>query len=304
MSRRKLAAVAEATYRLRAGTATRRDTDLLDQVALQPLPGGYNNPLYRLRLDGRDLCLKLPVVDNRHRAQREWQTLTLLARRGRPLAPQPVWRAEHHDRPAILMTLLAGTSLGGTSLRPSQLDALGEALTDLYRITPADITEPLPDVVMPAPTMLTRLRRTWASPPTPASPSLDRDLQALWQRWSTGPDPHLLRTPTPQALGRGDPSLANILWDGTRLAMLDFEYAGWTDPAYELADLIEHPQSRATPDHIWDTFIDQFNLDPTARTRHHAARRMFSLFWLVRLSLHPDHQLTTQAERAKHLLTQ
>ena len=93
MSRRKLAAVAEATYRLRAGTATRRDTDLLDQVALQLLPGGYNNPLYRLRLDGRDLCLKLPVVDNRHRAQREWQTLTLLARRGRPLAPQPVWRA-------------------------------------------------------------------------------------------------------------------------------------------------------------------------------------------------------------------
>jgi thiamine kinase-like enzyme len=140
----------------------------------------------------------------------------------------------------------------------------------------------------------------WTSPPKRASPILDHDLQARWQRWSTGPDPHLLRTPAPQALGCGDPSLANILWDGTHLAMLDFEYAGWTDPAYELADLIEHPHSRGTPDHTWDTFTDRFTLDPTARARHHAARRMFSLFWLARA----DQRPATQAERAQHLLSQ
>lgn len=303
MSSPQLAAIAEAAYRRRAGTAAAGDLDLLDEVALQPLAGGINNPLYRLRHDGRDLCLKLPLVDHRHRAHREWQTLTLLTRRGHPRTPHPVWRSPRQDRPAIAMTFVAGAPLAGTCLQPRQLDALAAALADLYSITPADVAEPVAQVATPAPAMLQRVRDDCATPSSGPSAGPGRlQLLEFWRRWSSGPDPQtLLRTPTTQVLGRGDPSLANILWDGAELTLLDFEYSGWTDPAYELADLLEHPESRATPDLTWNNFVDRFDLDPDARARHRAARRMLALFWLARRRSNDD-RLTAQADRIRHLL--
>ena len=300
MSAVPLSAVAAAAYRHHAGTATPDDHDVLEQVALQPLAGGLNNPLYRLRHDDRDLCLKLHRVDHHHRAAREWLALTLLAHRGHPPAPRPVWRSDREDHPAIVMTFAAGTPLGGVRLQSRQLDAVAAALADLYRITPADVTGAVPLVATPAPAMLRRIQRTCTALTDPADPG-QAPLIELWQRWSTGPDPALIRVPVPQVFGRGDPSLANLLWDGAELTLLDFEYAGWSDPAYELADLIEHPQSCATPDHAWHSLVDRFGFDPDARARHHAARRMLALFWLARRRP-DDDRYHAQADRARRLL--
>lgn len=292
-------ALVEAAHRSRAGTATPEDLDILDQMALRPLTGGMNNTLYRLRHDGRDLCLKLHRVDHRDRAHREWQALTLLTQRGHPRVPQPVWRSDRDDHPAIVMTYAAGTPLGGIHLQPPHLDALAAALTDLYSITPTDVTDALLEVTTPATAMLQRLHDTC----TPlAAGAEQRKLVDLWRRWSAGPDPDLFRAPLPQQVfGRGDPSLANAVWDGAELTLLDFEYSGWTDPAYELADLIEHPQSRATPDHTWHDFTERFALNPNAQARHLAARRMLALFWLTRWQP-DDHRHHAQADRTRHLL--
>lgn len=307
MSAPQLATIAAAAYRRRAGTAAAGDLDLFEEVALRPLAGGLNDPVYRLRHDGRDLCLKLPLVDHRRRAHREWQTLTLLARRGHPRTPCPVWCSHREDQPAIAMTFVAGAPLAGTCLNSEQLDALAAALVDLYSITPADVVEPVAQVVTPAPEMLRRVRDDCTTPTFgPARGPIagpDRlQLLEFWQRWSSGPDPQtLLRAPTMQILGRGDPNLANLLWDGAELTLLDFEYSGWTDPAYELADLLEHPESRATPDPTWNAFVDRFHLDADARARHRAARRMFALFWLARRRSTDDRR-TGQADRVRHLL--
>ena len=301
MSSPPLADVVGATYRRRAGTATPDDLGVLEEVALQPLTGGMNNQLYRLRHDGGDLCLKLHRVDHRHRADREWLTLTVLAGRGHPRAPHPVWRSDRDDHPAIVMTLAAGTPLGGACLQPPQLDAVVAALSDLYSITPADVIDPVPEAATPATAMLQRLHDTWTALTATADPR-QRQLVDLWQRWSSSPDPEVVHTPAPQqVLGRGDPSLANVLWDDTGLTLLDFEYSGWTDPAYELADLIEHPQSRGTPDHAWSVFVDRFELDSDARVRHRAARRMLALFWLARWRP-DDDRFAAQSDRTQHLL--
>ena len=297
-----LTAVAEAAYRHRAGAAAPLDLDVLEQVGLQPLSGGMNNALYRLWHDGRELCLKLHVVDDRRRAGREWATLTLLARRGHPRAPDPVWRSPRDDRPAIAMTFVGGEPLGDAHLQPAQLDAIAEALADLYSITPADVREPIAEVATPARAMLRRVRADWAAPDAAANPARQHDAQ-LWQSWAHGPDPEtLLRPPTQRVFGRGDPSLANLLWNGTRVALLDFEYSGWTDPAYELADLVEHPRSRGTPDATWYAFVDRFALDPSAVIRHRAARRMLALFWLARCQPgNAGH--AAQTDRVEHLLS-
>lgn len=298
----RLNALAEAAHRLHAGSASGRDRRLLGGVGLEPLTGGSNNPLYRFDLDGRALCLKLPV-DDRRRAEREWRALTLLSRRGKPTVPEPVWRSERPERPAIVMTYADGASLGSDPLAPPQLDALAGALTDVYAITPDAVAESFPDVVTPAPVMVTRVHRTWAELQATTDPEVaaDRhDLFVAWRRWYSGPEPQRLIAPTARAFGRGDPSLANLLWDGTRLTLLDFEYSGWTDPAFELADLVEHTQSRATPDHTWDQLIERFDLDPAARERHHAARRLMCLFWTAR-SWHHQGRFTLQAARTRHL---
>jgi len=43
--------------------------------------------------------------------------------------------------------------------------------------------------------------------------------------------------------------LANYLWDGHRIRIVDFEDAGRSDVAYELASLVEHLSARDTE---WD----------------------------------------------------
>jgi hypothetical protein len=40
--------------------------------------------------------------------------------------------------------------------------------------------------------------------------------------------------------GSGDGNLANYLWDGTRVRLVDFEYSGVSDRAFELAEATEH----------------------------------------------------------------
>ncbi len=40
--------------------------------------------------------------------------------------------------------------------------------------------------------------------------------------------------------GQGDANLANFLWDGERVRMVDFEDSGLSDRAFELAVLVEH----------------------------------------------------------------
>jgi aminoglycoside phosphotransferase (APT) family kinase protein len=43
-----------------------------------------------------------------------------------------------------------------------------------------------------------------------------------------------------RVLGHGDPNLANFLWDGSQLRLVDFEDSGPGDRAFELALLTEH----------------------------------------------------------------
>jgi len=89
-----------------------------------------------------------------------------------------------------------------------------------------------------------------------------------------------VRTPRccgPRRSGRywhRDPSLANYLWDGYRIRIVDFEDAAVSDPATELAILTEHLSARRLDA---DEFCGRFDVDPV---RLRAARRVWAMFWL------------------------
>lgn len=298
----------DAAQRTWHGEATSQDRVRLAEFEVQRLYGGRNNPLYRFRLGGRWCCLKLHLVDGRQRAQREWQALRLLSGCGEPTVPRPVYYQPSNSRPALVMEFLDGAPLGDRPLGPAQLAALRAALQAMYTITPDEMHEPMREVVTTAAEMVERMRERWAT--LAANPPADETRATLlraWEAWVAGPDPKVLSGPAPAVFGRGDPSLGNCLWDGHRVALVDFEYAGWTDRAFELGDLVEHPQSRATPDTRWEQFIDGFGLTDQERARYVAGRRLLCFFWLARWWPATGQPSATgpfaaQVERAEQLL--
>jgi thiamine kinase-like enzyme len=96
---------------------------------------------------------------------------------------------------------------------------------------------------------------------------------------------------------RGDPNLANCLWDGREVRLIDFEYSGWGERAFDLADLTEHVQSRNTPDETRDAFVAGFGLTAGEWGRFRASQRLMACFWVLRLWPREDGEDAGKRER-------
>jgi thiamine kinase-like enzyme len=136
-----------------------------------------------------------------------------------------------------------------------------------------------------------------------------RTAHAAGTAWLDRPDAALTHPPDRAVFGRGDCNLSNFLWDGTRMRHVDFEDSGRSDVAVDLAELVEHIATRATPESTWSGFVGSFGLSEHGRERHLAARRLFALCWLVLLlpggpasARNPAGTLEAQAERVIALL--
>jgi Phosphotransferase enzyme family len=213
------------------------------------------------------------------------------------LAPEPISADLDAVPPTVTMTVVAGEPLGG-SLAPAQLTALAIAITTLWAVPHDDpaVIEPWSDDLSFA--------RTLTEGPRPAGGVSARAFDAA-HAWWDGNDPMLLQTP-PQTtvLGHRDPNLANYLWDGTHVRIVDLEDAAVSDPATEVAILLEHLSAR---DLDTDDFCGRLTVD---QPRLHAARRVWAMFWLRLLlpggpaeARNPPGTAELQAERLLDLLT-
>jgi Phosphotransferase enzyme family len=82
---------------------------------------------------------------------------------------------------------------------------------------------------------------------------------------------------------QGDPNLANHLWDGDSVHLVDFEASGRGDQATELADFVEHVTVWAHAGISAEAFLDRFDLSPGERRQITQLRRLFAAFWVMRL---------------------
>jgi thiamine kinase-like enzyme len=89
-------------------------------------------------------------------------------------------------------------------------------------------------------------------------------------------------------LGQGDCNLANFLWDGAQVRVLDFEDSGPSDRAFELALLVEHISAWSGAGLNADLFLALFRLTASGQARLSEFRRLTALYWL--LLLLPDGQ--------------
>jgi len=80
-----------------------------------------------------------------------------------------------------------------------------------------------------------------------------------------------------------DPNLANHLWDGHSVHLVDFETSGHSDRATELADYVEHITVWAHAGINAEAFLDRFDLNPGKCQQITQLRRLFAAFWVMRL---------------------
>ncbi|WP_424215232.1 aminoglycoside phosphotransferase family protein [Streptomyces sp. BI20] len=238
-----------------------------------------------------DTVVKTYASWDRGEARREWRSLTLLAHHAPGHAPRPLAARLDLRPPRITMERLPGTPLRGTDVPPEAVEALADTLRAVHTAVPAAALARQPEAAWHAARLDARARAGLdhpaldpALPPTPEGPGpLARralaEARVLVARESLAE--HSGTRALVPVLGLADGNLANHLWDGERVRLVDFEDSGRCDRAFELATMCEHPS--AWVDTRFDAELLLAHLAPAApeaaRLRH--LRRLVAVLWLV-----------------------
>ncbi|MET8420747.1 phosphotransferase [Streptomyces sp. NPDC005098] len=246
--------------------------------------------------------------DGEHK--REWRALTLLEQYSPGLAPSPVEANLSAAPPTIVMSRLAGSPLRGARVTPDQLLSMARTMTNMYEAVPRKVAADLPlrlwnqhHAVRGIRVRYARLGERVPSPFVTQAVSTGMSwLQRSGLEAAGEPD-------MPPIFGQADGNLANFLWDGTQVRVVDFEDSGRSDRAYELADVVEHVSAWVDSEFDIPQFLGLFDLTGAEALRLRQCRRLFGLLWLLVLALedpsnprNPPGTAERQAERLLELL--
>ncbi len=191
------------------------------------------------------------------------------------------------------MSELPGTPLAG-KLTVAQLEALERTMRAMWAVPAHDLP---PRRYLPAEAYT--LGRAWFAGSARPAGLAGRAFDAVLAFLHEPPLPE----PAEKILGHGDPNLANYLWDGSLVRAVDFEDAGHSDVAYEVATIVEHLSARDTD---WSGFLAGFDVD-RERLRH--GRVLSAMLWLYLLlpgnpadRRNPPGTLQSQARRVLELI--
>jgi hypothetical protein len=228
----------------------------------------HNNRIFRLRAaDGRRAALKVYQQDGRQRLEREYDTLAFLRRHGFGGAPSPLLRLGDHY--AAVYTFEAGETRPAAAWTVAHAAHAGADAVEVCRQRPGDpgvdflpaasATFSFADQVRGIRMRLGRFAAYAAS--GAVSPEVRAllceddpvvQVERLLRAATSGLAQAQLEERVPPELWRlnpGDPAPHNTLLrdDGT-VCLVDFEYAGWDEPAALPACFLTAETSLALPD--------------------------------------------------------
>jgi aminoglycoside phosphotransferase (APT) family kinase protein len=248
------------------------------------LQGGRNNLLYRLEGPAGTFVAKFVIRDARDRAGREYNALAVLQSAGLQIAPRPVLL----DRDSYCQPLVAQEWLDGEALaHPPETDMdwarLAEVVILIHSVRPGREPSPLRPAVITAfspEEALQRVADEFARMPAaerlPGAERVAARLERMtFASWSP-PRPTLVRC---------DPNVTNVVRRAGTWACADWEYSGWGDPAYDVAEMMLHPSYRCVPESRWEWFGERvLEGDAAALERLQVYRKTINVWWLGRLS--------------------
>ena len=248
--------------------------------------GAGNNLLYRASSAAHDLAIKFTIRDQRDRAGREYAALLALQSAGLAIAPEPLWLdRDRYPQPVVVQSWLEGIVLAAPPAGDHEWRCLIEHYLAIHTLTQAHSSSALPPAVLNMVSVadgLDRIRQQLAYIPEPEQPAdlhdLIRNVEAApWPDW---PAPRL-------ALCRNDPNTLNFVRRPNAWDSVDWENAGWGDPAFEIADLITHPAYAAVVSERWEWLIDAYCAqcdDSGAAIRIRVYQRLMLVWWVARLA--------------------
>jgi aminoglycoside phosphotransferase len=231
---------------------------------------------------GRGVVIKRFRSWGRGEPAREWDALRLLAEFAPGLAAAPVRADLAADPPVIEMSRLPGVPLGGAPLSAAQADALALALGRLWNAVPRARLTDLNGPGLNASQLAHRVAGMLAAQHTIDDRALVRRAWQAGADWFAGDALDGLNGGD-VVLGQGDSNLANFLWDGTRVRIVDFEDCGPSDRAFELAVLVEHISAWSDAGLSAEVFLALFDLTAAEQVKVREYRRLAALFWLLML---------------------
>jgi aminoglycoside phosphotransferase (APT) family kinase protein len=259
-----------------------------------------------------DTVAKRYVAWQRDEPGREWAGLTLLAKQAPGLAPIPLRREEYDGEPTVVMSRLPGVPLGERPLPPAQVTALGDALRRLFAIPVEVVREAGLGERNNGPAPFSASVRELAAQEYALEgcrdPGLVAEARSAARSWLE--EFHAWPEAAENSvLGMADGNLANFLWDGEQCRLVDFEDCGVSDPAYELADLVEHASLRLPRLAEAEALVAAVGLTAEQRLRWAGYRPLFAAFWLLMLlpgnpafARNPPGSTEDQAHHLLHLL--
>jgi aminoglycoside phosphotransferase (APT) family kinase protein len=273
---------------------------LLDQVAeghlrdegrwqgwrVRRLAGGRNNLLYRANGAQGDLVLKFTVRDGRDRAGREFGALTALRQAGLSIAPEPILLDRtSYAQPVMVQSWLEGVVRATVPCTDAEWEKVAQHLASIHTVTPDRISVQLPWATINANDAeegKQRVREQMAHLPDEArSPAL----RALVRRLETARFPAWQSAPV--TLCRLDNNIENYVQRPGAWASVDWEYSGWGDPAFDVANLVTHVALMDVPQPQWNWFVDRYcglGEDETAPLRIQVYCEIMRVWWVARLA--------------------
>ncbi|MQA97804.1 MAG: phosphotransferase [Streptosporangiales bacterium] len=258
---------------------------------------------HELRL-GPSAVTKAYRWTDRDQPLREWRGLRLLHRYAPGLAPEPLSAEFDVIPPTVTMSRLPGSPVTGSVTGPLA-GALAAAITRLHDAVPAPELAALPPRAGAPEGLLTHVRTWHAETPPPDADLLAR-AYAAGGDWLARPgtERDILRPGRP-VFGTGDGNVHNFLWDGATVRVVDLEYCGRSDRPYEIAEVVEHISAWDNDPRGLTEVLARLPLDPAETERLTQCRRLFALYWFLRVlpeAGSPDSRAEATARRLLALL--
>lgn len=260
------------------------------QWDIDAVAGGANNRVYRAvsREDGQALAIKFYIRDVRDRAGREFAALTLLHQLGHVRVPQALWLEQFADHPTLAPAVVQTWLSGEVNSNPPDNDADWRGLIEHLRAVHQVRPQPgrwLSEVVLTMNSAAEGLRaideQMTLFPASAQPPALQRlRIAAEACTWPTWPKPQ-------QCLCRGDTNTSNFVRTPAGWGSIDWEYAGWGDPAFEMADLMTMPPYQTVSESRWAWVLALYMADvadPYFELRVQTYRRIMLLWWMARFA--------------------